>query len=128
MDFYHGQLQDGNWLKGQLSVEIANRILMYVEANYMFENRISTALVSEYLGESKTKVEEYAKLLFGKSLHKHVRDLRMAKAAQFLKETDIPISALGFKIGYSNRSHFFKIFNAYFDTSPLEYRAHHRIQ
>lgn len=128
IEFYNTQLECGNYIKRQLVAETANLFVMYVDANYMVENRISIALVSEYLGESKTKVEEYAKLLFGKSLLKHVRDLRMAKAAQLLKETDIPVSALGFKIGYSNRSHFFKIFNAYFDTSPLEYRAKHSIR
>ncbi|TYR37434.1 helix-turn-helix transcriptional regulator [Sphingobacterium phlebotomi] len=127
IEFYNTQLENDNYIKGQLVTETANLFFMYVDANYMFENRISIALVSEHLGESKTRVEEYAKLLFGKSLLKHVRDLRMAKAAQLLKETDVPVSALGFKVGYSNRSHFFKIFNAYFDTSPLEYRAQHRI-
>lgn len=126
MDFYHSQLEEGNWLKGQLSVEIANCIVMYIERNYAKDTSIPVADLADEIGISRHKLEEYAYLLFGKTLHKYIRDLRMAKAARLLRETNIPVTAISFKVGYSNSSHFFKIFDAYFDVPPAKYRIKHR--
>src|SRR5699024_5970947 len=126
IDFYHEQLESGNCLRGQLSAEIANRIFMYTEKYYAQENGISVADLAQQVGVSRHKLEEYARLLFGKSLHKHTRDLRMAKAARLLRETDIPVMAISFKVGYSNSSHFFKVFSTYFGTSPAKYRRNSR--
>jgi len=126
MDFYHGQLREGNWLKGQLSVEIANRIIMYVETNYTNEKGVSVEKLVQYVDVSRHKLEEYAQFLFGKTLHKHIRDLRMTKAARLIRETNIPVTAVSFKVGYSNSSHFFKIFETYFGIPPAKYRSNHR--
>lgn len=122
MDFYHGQLQEGNWLKGQLSVEIANRIVMYVEANYTSEKGISVARLAEHVGISEYKMGEYAELLFGKPLHRHVRDLRVAKAIKLLTQTSLSVSDIAVSVGYSNVPHFYIVFQQYFGTSPQLYR------
>lgn len=125
IDFYHTQLESGNYMREQLSVETANWIVMHTNKYYSHEGGITVADLAQQVGVSRHKLEEYARFLFGKTLHKHVRDLRMAKAARLLRETDISIMAISFRVGYSNSSHFFKVFSTYFGCSPAKYRRKH---
>ena len=125
IDFYHEQLDIGNSIRGQLSVEIANKMYIHIQENIHLERELTLQKLAESIGVSPWKVREHARLLFGKSVHKHVRDLRMTKAARLLKETEMSILAISFKVGYSNDSHFFKVFYTYHGMSPTEYRKKH---
>lgn len=121
-DFYHRQIESGNIIKSQLSTVTANRIFAYVEANYTIDNGISVVKLAEHTGLTKYKVDEYTRFLFGKTLHKYVRGLRMTKAAQFLRSTKQSIPEIALKVGYSNLPHFYEVFQRYFGMSPLLYR------
>lgn len=126
IDIYHGQLEKGNFLKGQLSPDTANLIFMYVERHFASESHMTTAKIARHADISPWKVREYAKLLFGKSLHKHVMDMRMAKAMQLLGETDVPVGAVGLMVGFSSDSHFYEIFRRYCGISPSAFRENHK--
>lgn len=126
VSLYHSLLESGNYIKGQLSAEIANAMIMYVEANYCMESGIFVSQIVQDLGIARHKVEEYATFLFGKTLHKHIRELRMAKAAKLLKETNLTTSAIGLAVGYSEGSHFFKVFNSFYSLSPANYRERNK--
>lgn len=121
-DFYHRQLESGNVIRNQFSPKIANTIFSYVDTNYISENGVSISKLAEHTGLTKFKLEEYTRFLFGKSLHKYVRDRRMAKAAQLLRSTDQYIPEIALKVGYSNLPHFYEVFHRYFGMSPLLYR------
>lgn len=122
ISFYHGRLESENCVKGQLSADKANRMFMYVESNYSAEKGVSVNQVGLDLGISKHKVEEYARFLFGKTLHKYVRDLRMAKAARLLRLTNLSVPDIATSVGHANLPHFYDVFQRYFGMSPILYR------
>lgn len=57
----------------------------------------------------------------------YLQKLRMEEAAYLLLQTDFSISEISNKVGYSNRSHFYKLFDACFHNTPKEYRENYRI-
>ena len=51
---------------------------------------------------------------------------RMEKAAQLLRDTDMPILAVSQSVGYENSSYFYRLFQQRYGTPPKEYRRVHR--
>ncbi len=62
----------------------------------------------------------------GYSLSDFVIVERIKLAKKILTQTDIPISAVAVSVGYSNFSHFSKIFKKYVKCGPMEYRSRHK--
>lgn len=120
--FYNGQLEEGNHLRGQLSVDIANKMYNYIQQHFNSDIELSIGYIAMYLKISPWKVREYSKLLFDKSIHKHVRSLRMIEAFRLLETTSLSVSDIAFQVGYLNIQHFYKIFQKFHETSPASCR------
>jgi AraC-like DNA-binding protein len=71
--------------------------------------------------------EVYLRKLFSKTLgvspKQYLIDLRMSKAKQLLKNTQLPITQISEKCGYQNIYHFSRTFKATTGYSPTEYRS-----
>jgi AraC-type DNA-binding domain-containing proteins len=63
----------------------------------------------------------------GLTYSQYLQKLRMEKAACLLLQTDLPVDAIAIKMGYSNRSHFYKLFEAYYHSTPKKYRENYCI-
>lgn len=122
IDFYHTQLDNNNCVKGQLSVDIANRLFLYIQKHFTSDEEVNLESISSYLAISPWKVREYSDFVFGRSILKQVRSLRMSLAIQLLETTELPVMAISFHIGYSNLPYFYKIFQRYFGKPPSFYR------
>jgi AraC family transcriptional regulator len=48
--------------------------------------------------------------------------LRMEKACQLLEQTDLPITQIAFEVGYSSNQVLARVFAAYRNRSPSDYR------
>jgi len=62
----------------------------------------------------------------GMSFTKNIQQIRLNNAAALLEKTILPVSEISSQIGYSNVSHFRKLFTERFSMSPLDYRKTHR--
>ena len=62
----------------------------------------------------------------GHSLTELLWRRRMEKAAQLLRDTDMPILAVSQSVGYENSSYFYRLFQQRYGTPPKEYRRVHR--
>ncbi|OMF26744.1 hypothetical protein BK133_20100 [Paenibacillus sp. FSL H8-0548] len=51
---------------------------------------------------------------------------RIKLAKELLTQTNIPISSISSSVGYSNFSHFTKVFKKYTELGPTEYRSQFR--
>lgn len=121
LTFYDKELERGNFLKGQLSVDIANLMFQYIQKNYT-DSDLSIDSVAKYLKVSNWKVREYSDLLFGKSIHKYVRQLRMTEVIRLLKTTNLSVGDIALCVGYVNLPNFYEMFLKYFGVSPSSYR------
>lgn len=97
-----------------------SRIRSYIEEN------IHTELTREQLGRALFMNPDYIARVFrekaGQSLNDYIRSRRIYHAVQLLQETDLPLSDICEKIGYSYNTYFFNTFKKATGLSPNDYR------
>lgn len=73
-------------------------------------------------GLSKFHFHRLFKRAVGEAPLRHHMNLRMHEAKRLLRETSQSVVAIGLEVGYSNPSHFARIFRREIGLSPSEYR------
>lgn len=63
------------------------------------------------------------KKITGTTPHAHLAVLRIEKARRLLAETDLSISEVGARVGYTSQSHFTRVFRATTSLTPRAFRA-----
>ncbi|MFR2667787.1 MAG: helix-turn-helix transcriptional regulator [Blautia massiliensis (ex Durand et al. 2017)] len=58
----------------------------------------------------------------GQTFSSLIQNIRLSRAAEILKQPDRSVTAVMEEIGYSNITHFYKIFEKKFHMTPAEYR------
>lgn len=58
----------------------------------------------------------------GRSVHQEIKRVRIERIAKLLRETDLPISTIAIKLGYSNINHISRYFQQAMNLTPLTYR------
>ncbi|MBU2949370.1 AraC family transcriptional regulator [Tamlana agarivorans] len=96
----------------------------YVNDN--FDTQISISQLCSEFGISPSKLQEGFKLMHGRTVTDHLRTVRVRKAENYLKNTDMNISEVVYSIGFSSRSYFSKIFKESYNCSPSEYKMAQR--
>lgn len=72
-------------------------------------------------GMSPTKFKRLFKQIFGKSNFAYYQDFRMKEAAVLLKQQKLSVADVGYKLGFTNLSHFSKVFEAHIGLKPKQY-------
>ncbi|WP_337965442.1 AraC family transcriptional regulator [uncultured Flavobacterium sp.] len=70
---------------------------------------------------SPTKLKNLFKQIFGNSIFNYYQEFRMKEAAILLKQGDLSVSDVGYKLGFTNLSHFSKVFAAHIGVKPKQY-------
>lgn len=70
---------------------------------------------------SPTKLKRLFKQIFGKSIFYYYQEFRMKEAAFLLKDEKLSVSDVGFRLGFTNLSHFSKVFAAHTGMKPKQY-------
>ena len=60
---------------------------------------------------------------FGKTPGEYITQMRLMKAAELLKSTDIPIPTIASELGFYDNAYFYKLFKSRYKATPLHYRA-----
>jgi AraC-like DNA-binding protein len=77
--------------------------------------------LAETAGMSSTKLKRLFKQIFGNSIFHYYQSFRMREAAHLLKDKKLSVSAVGYKLGFTNLSHFSKVFAAHTGMKPKQY-------
>jgi signal transduction histidine kinase/CheY-like chemotaxis protein len=91
-----------------------------IESN-IHENEINTKIISEALCMSHSVVYKKIKNLTGLSIIEFVRDFKLKRAAILLVKYQLSVSDVCYKVGFSDRRYFSKIFKQKFGVTPSEY-------
>lgn len=75
-----------------------------------------------------TALKTSFKSVYGVPIYQYQKDLRLQKAQQLLRETDLSISVIASRAGYTNPAKFSAAFKKRFGISPREYKLHSRTQ
>lgn len=120
------------WLLILKNVEIPNdlpdniinvrirKFLQYIEMHY--SENITLDELAQSANVSKSECLRCFKSSLQTTPYKYLMDFRLSKAVQLLKETDLPISEVSEKSGFSQQSYFGKCFKAKVGCSPSQYR------
>lgn len=78
--------------------------------------------IARAVGISATKLKSGFKALFGKSISQYGNELRMGRALEMLRKSDIPILLVAEALGYEYQNSFTVAFRRYFNVLPKDYR------
>ncbi|MFD0860632.1 helix-turn-helix domain-containing protein [Sungkyunkwania multivorans] len=101
---------------------ISKQILKAPETPY------SVNFLCRAFGIAPSKLQEGLKSLHNRTLSDYVRNVRVEKAEQLIKTTDLTISEIVYTVGLTSRSYFCKIFKKRYAYSPREYRQRHNAE
>ena len=78
--------------------------------------------LSAMLNMGRTKFYGKMKELTGMPPNKYLTNERMKVAEELLKETDLNVAEVGYKVGFYDTSYFNKCFKARYGMAPSKYR------
>jgi AraC-like DNA-binding protein len=74
-----------------------------------------------YAGMSPTKLKRLFRQIFGNSIFNYYQEFRMKEAALLLKKGMLSVSDVGYQLGFTNLSHFSKVFNDHTGMRPKQF-------
>lgn len=74
------------------------------------------------LSMSKSSLQRKMQALFGMSANEYVILYRLKVAAMILDSDDVPVSEVGFRVGFTSHSYFSKCFKKQFGMTPREFK------
>jgi len=97
-------------------------------ANQIIENNIPDEdfdyhVLAEKMNVSRTQLFRKIKAISGYSCNEYIRNIRLNKAAQLLRNSDESIAEIAYKVGFKHYTYFARQFKKYFKQSPKEYRS-----
>lgn len=70
---------------------------------------------------SATKLKRLFKQVFGNSIFNYYQEFRMKEAALLLKNKKLTVSEVGYKLGFTNLSHFSRVFKVHTGMNPKQF-------
>ena len=72
---------------------------------------------------SQSKLKRLFKQIFGNSIFSYYQEFRMKEAARLLKDEKLSVSDVGYSLGFTNLSHFSRVFEKIIGLKPKKYSA-----
>ncbi|MCG8700962.1 MAG: ATP-binding protein [Bacteroidales bacterium] len=116
--------------KGMESVEIAMNptdekfltdVLNKIEQE-MDNSELNVSRLGELLGLSNTNLYRKIKALTGLTATEYIRNVRLKKAAQLLKNKELNVTDVMYMVGFNHRSYFTRSFKEMHGVSPKEFK------
>jgi AraC-like DNA-binding protein len=79
------------------------------------------ASLAKEAGMSEPKMRKLFKQTFGKGVFEYFQSMRMQEAARLLKEKHLTVSEVGYQLGFTNLSHFSRVFEQHIGLKPKRY-------
>ena len=96
------------------------KLKSFLEDN-ISDSDMSVDMICMEMGIGRTRLYAFVKKITGMSLGDYIRELRLLRAADLLKHSDMNITEVLYDTGFSSNSYFSKVFKIRFGMSPSEY-------
>jgi YesN/AraC family two-component response regulator len=120
-DLFHAISQETREGHDSRNQTIIDTIKEIIEDHYM-EINISLQSVAKMMKMSPTYLGRIFKKNESISLAEYINEVRLKRAVELLENKNISVNEIWEKVGYANRSYFFKLFKSKYGTTPREYR------
>lgn len=74
-------------------------------------------------GMSEPKLRKLFRQTFGKGVFEYYQSLRMVEAGRLLRAEHLSVSEVGYRLGFTNLSHFSRVFEQHMGIKPKKYSA-----
>lgn len=101
-------------------IDIVEQAIHYMREN--IEQRIAMDDVLRYVGYSQSHFSSLFKKRTGKSPLSYFNQLKIERACQLLRETDMKINQICYKVGIDDSLYFSRLFSKTMGMSPTEFR------
>ncbi|THF76573.1 helix-turn-helix domain-containing protein [Cohnella fermenti] len=100
---------------------IADHVVAYLRQNFRDKN-LNQQLVADALKMSPVTLGRIFRDATGSSIADYLKDLRLSKAQEYLRDTNFTIDEIIEEIGWGNKKYFSTVFKTTFAVTPTEYR------
>jgi signal transduction histidine kinase/DNA-binding response OmpR family regulator len=104
--------------------QLMERVMHSVNA-HLSDSAFNVEALTQDVGISRAQLHRKMKELTGISTSDFIRNLRLERAAQLIRENKINVTQVAYDVGFSNQSHFSTVFRRHFGMTPTEYAAKH---
>lgn len=79
------------------------------------------AQLAQLAGMSPSKLTDLFRQVFGESIYEYYQKVRMAEAGHLLRQAGYSVSETGYQLGFSNLSHFSRLFEKHYGIKPKRF-------
>lgn len=90
--------------------------------DHLEDSDLNVEKLCQEVGLSRAHLNRKMKELFGLTPSEFIRNIRLRKACELLKQPDVDISQIAYSVGFSSQPHFSTAFKRFTGISPTEYR------
>lgn len=84
------------------------------------------AALAKQSNMSEPKLRKLFKQTFGKGVFDYYQTVRMQEATKLLKQQRMTVSEVGYQLGFTNLSHFSRVFEQHIGMKPKKYSLHEK--
>ena len=106
--------------------DFLKQVIKFIEDNLDSE-ALNAESIRKQVGVSLANLYRRLKTLSGMTPGELILNTRIKYTAHLLKSSELTVSEIFYKAGFSNRSYFFREFKKKYSTSPAEYRIAYRL-
>lgn len=77
--------------------------------------------LAKQVGMSQTKMKKLFKQVYGSGIYQYYQKMRMQEAAALLKHHEFTVTEVGYQLGFTNMSHFSRLFKRHYGLTPKAY-------
>lgn len=100
------------------------RLTSVIEKNISNED-FSVEILCDEIGMSRTQLHRKIKAITNQSTSEFIRNFRLQRAAELLKQDVGNIAEISYQVGFSSQAYFTKTFQEVYKQTPLEYKKQH---
>ncbi|MGN1004717.1 MAG: AraC family transcriptional regulator [Oscillospiraceae bacterium] len=107
--------------KSEDNIEPGNipAILRYIQSNYQ---TVTLAEAAHFFNYSEAHLSRIIKKYSGQTFSDIIKTIRLQKSVELLESTDLSITEIAEQMGYTDNSHFHKVFKHAYGLTPIQYR------
>ena len=106
------------------NTSVQRNMISYIQEH--FADKISLEMLAEEFHMSEKYISRYFKEQFAISFTQYVSHLRMERAQDLLRNSDLSVTEISFSSGYPSVNFFIRSFKEMNQITPLQYRKHFR--
>ena len=101
--------------------EFLNKLVAIIDEN-INNSKLNIDFLCKEIGFSKSQLYRKMKGLVGQSANEFIRSIRLSRAAYLLKNSNLNISEITYKVGFNDLQYFRICFKKQYKMTPSEYR------